>query len=51
MYKKGLKEIGSFSLKKNKQRGDLIELIAVFNYLLGGKYGLGGYGRTEPNSF
>lgn len=30
MYNKRLKEIGSFSLKKNKQR---VDLVAVFSYL------------------
>lgn len=32
----GLNEVGSFGLRKNKQREDLIDFIAVFIYLQGG---------------
>lgn len=45
MHKKGLKEVGLLYPMKNKQRGDLSDLLAVFDHLLGGS------GRAGPNSF
>lgn len=45
VHKKGLKEVGLLHPTKNKQRGDLSDLLAVFDRLLGGS------GRAEPNSF
>lgn len=36
VYKRGLTEVGLFTAMKNKQRGDLNDLPAAFDYLLGG---------------